>query len=183
MRRISGYVILLLVTVAAEADAFRCDGGLVREGDRRFEVLLDCDEPDFIWSITDLYFPRYAPFEEIWIYNLDPHRLIRVLHFRDGRLQRIETAGYGFREADFPDRPCRPSEIRTGMTVYELLLRCGEPIERVYRPFYYVPDPRYSYQYAFRAVEDWYYAGDPRYQPRRVRVRDAIVIDVSTRLD
>jgi hypothetical protein len=33
---------------------------------------------------------------EIWTYNFGPHELIYVLTFRDDRLVRIQTRGYGY---------------------------------------------------------------------------------------
>lgn len=169
--------------VVPDAHALRCNGSLVSEGDRRFEVRRACGEADFVWQVRDPRFARYAPYEEVWYYNRGPQRLIRALHFRNARLRRIETAGYGFRERDTADRPCRPADLRAGMTAYELLHTCGEPVERTYTRVRHVPHAHDPHRYEERVVEDWFYAEDVRYLPRRVRIRDGIVIDVTTRFD
>ncbi len=175
--------VVLLVVPLAEAHALRCNGSLVSEGDRSFEVRKACGEPNYRAAIQDPAYAGYTPYEETWFYNFGPQRLIRVLHFRDGRLRRIETAGRGFREGHVDDRPCRPADFSQGMTAYELLERCGEPIERTYRRVTPPRDWRYYPRYERVTVEDWYYDQDERYRPRRVRLHDGRIVDVSTRLD
>jgi len=179
-----GVLMVGLLLPAGEAWAFRCNGSLVSEGDRRFQVERACGEPDHVESITDPYFARYWPYEEIWVYNRGPQRLLRVLHFRDGRLRRIETGGHGFDEARADRQPCTPRDMRSGMTAYELLVRCGEPVDRSYHRVTMTRDARGTWRHhPHRVVEDWFYADDDRYRPRRVRIRDGFVIEVSTRLD
>ena len=109
--------LLLTVLLVLWADALtanvrtlRCRGQLVSIGDTREEVKQRCGEPDHLshWQeghdttvarIFDYETERYqAPVRldtpiqmEIWIYDADTSRLIRTLHFENGRLIRIET--------------------------------------------------------------------------------------------
>ncbi|NIR58745.1 MAG: DUF2845 domain-containing protein, partial [Gammaproteobacteria bacterium] len=72
----------------------RCGTDLVREGDPAYQVRRACGEPDWIGR----YHWDHGTHAEVWHYNFGPNDLIRILHFRDGRLRRIETAGRGFVE-------------------------------------------------------------------------------------
>ena len=109
--------LLLAVLLVFWADAgtanvrtLRCRGQLVSIGDTRDEVKQRCGEPDHLsrWQeghntavarIFDYETERYqAPVRvdtpiqmEIWIYDKNATRLIRTLHFENGRLIRIET--------------------------------------------------------------------------------------------
>jgi len=176
---------LLAVAVAGDAEAFRCNGQLVDTGERRFEVERTCGAPDFVEHGHGGSHLHHGVDDEIWFYNFGPHRLLRVLHFRNARLRRIDTAGYGFREDDIDQRPCRPDELRANRTSYELLQRCGEPVERTRRVVTIAHDGRHGghHGHGRHVVEDWYYLGGERHFDRRVRLREGRVIEVSSRLD
>lgn len=183
-RACSILVLLLICGFAADAHALRCPDGLVGEGDRRFEVERKCGEPSYVEAVRDPVYARYSPHDESWHYNFGPRQMLRILHFRDGRLRRIDTAGYGFREGEIgADRPCRPADFSTGMTAYELLASCGEPVEQSYSRVSPPREWRNRHGHHQRTVEDWYYHQDERYKPRRVRILDGVVVDVSTRLN
>jgi hypothetical protein len=102
--------VLWVGEAVASQRTLRCDGRLVSIGDTRSEVEQNCGEPDRLsrWQgndnttvvrIFDYETERYqapvrveTPIEtEIWIYELGPTRLVRTLHFENGRLIRIET--------------------------------------------------------------------------------------------
>ena len=162
------------------AEALRCNGNLVDEGDRAFEVRSACGAPDYV---QPLYAHGHGPSHvdaELWYYNFGPQRLLRELRFRSGRLRHIRTPGRGFRE---PDRAgdCAPVDVATGMTAYELLARCGEPVQREARHLLR-PDHRRGRDYGRRRVwiEDWYYPFADQYLDRRVRLIDGRVTDVDT---
>jgi hypothetical protein len=120
---------LLLAGGPAAADSMRCDGGVVRTGDRSFEVLRRCDEPSFRDEWDEYLAYHYLPSAHVeeWVYNFGPSRLVHVLHFRNGKLTRIDTDGRGY---DEPNGDCQPNDIFSGMTQYALLSRCGPPDAR-----------------------------------------------------
>lgn len=169
-----------LATVSPRAEALRCGGDLVREGDLSYSVRAACGEPDW----TQAYHGFHGGGEEVWHYNFGPNDLIRILHFRDGRLRRIQTAGRGFLEPDQPG-PCRPADIVTGMTALELLKRCGDPAQRDRRRVHYRldrPTLQPPNHHRFREVfaEDWYYDFGDNYLARRVRLVDGVVVEIDT---
>ncbi len=107
--------------------ALRCDEGIVDQGDRTFDVLRQCGEPDFV----DRWFEGLAfayPFGvevEEWYYDFGPQRLVRMLRFRNGRLVSVETGSYSF--SDYVDGRCDAYDIDPGLSKFELIVRCGEP--------------------------------------------------------
>ena len=93
----------LIITAASDAGGsqFRCRGGLVRAGDTMPEVVNDCGEPIFInrpgsvvIQIGGVLWPIGV--DEEWIYNLGPHRFIRFVRFRGGRVVDIGHGNYGW---------------------------------------------------------------------------------------
>ena len=96
----------------AKADALRCGSRLVTFGDTRAAVRNICGEPTDIQTRSILRRPTYdlngrviyygdgyveIPVE-VWIYNFGPYKLMRQIRFVDGRVDEIETMGYGYRE-------------------------------------------------------------------------------------
>jgi hypothetical protein len=75
----------LFFASAGDLFAMRCGNALVLTGDREFEVLRKCGEPDFV-SIDG------------WAYNLGPNLFIHYLRFDNGRLTEIELGEYGWDE-------------------------------------------------------------------------------------
>lgn len=94
------------------ADAMRCGSRLVTFGDTRAAVRNLCGEPSDVQTRTILRRPSYdlhgRPIYfgdgyieipvEIWIYNFGPYKLMRQVRFVDGRVDEIETIGYGYHE-------------------------------------------------------------------------------------
>ena len=115
MRALLTIPILLLANafaVQAHADAMRCGSRLVTVGDTRDAVRSICGEPNDIQTRSIVRRPSYelngrvifygdgyveVPVE-IWTYNFGPYKLIRRVRFVDGRVDDIETLGYGYRE-------------------------------------------------------------------------------------
>ena len=113
--RIPALLIALLlagVATTANADALRCGSRLVTFGDTRAAVRSICGEPADIQTRSILRRPTYdlngrivyygdgyvdIPVE-IWVYNFGPYKLMRQIRFVDGRVEEIETMGYGYRE-------------------------------------------------------------------------------------
>lgn len=114
--------LLLIVMIAAPAEAFHCGSKLLKVGMHSTEVVAICGEPasrrhlgyalrryDFgarrrlapRW--TDYHNPGYGQLSEEliiteYVYNFGPRKLMRRLIFEGGILVRIETLGYGYRK-------------------------------------------------------------------------------------
>jgi len=106
-------VMLACMTSTAHADAMRCGSKLVTFGDTRSAVRSMCGEPSDIQTRSILRRPTYNVHGrivyfgdgyveipvEVWVYNLGPYKLMRQVRFVDGRVDEIETMGYGYRES------------------------------------------------------------------------------------
>lgn len=125
IKRISGLAGFLLFLTSAPVFAWRCERGFVDTGDSAQTVLKKCGRPDFIFGTSGKSTRTRAP--ALWYYDLGPAQLIRVLKFRGGILENMDTAGYGL--SAIP-QSCTPADLRPGMNVYALAKRCGTPRSR-----------------------------------------------------
>ncbi len=109
-------ILLLLVASSASASDFRCGSDIISPGDRKFDVLRKCGNPDNVevWeevrikrNLGDHLFlpgeepPGYLFAKELvtveeWDYNLGSGRFTRYLTFENGRLIKITTGDYGY---------------------------------------------------------------------------------------
>jgi len=107
----------------------RCGASLVDIGDWPVEVKESCGEPDYVARYPSATLPGIGVVEEVehWYYNRGPQQFIRRLEFRNGRLQREESLGYGF--SGTSPGPCAPSAIDTGTSEFEVVTRCGQPLD------------------------------------------------------
>jgi hypothetical protein len=128
-------LLLAALVFAADAHALRCGNRIVTTGDRDFQVIERCGEPFWTNSYSELHVTGLdGPVEhraervyEEWFYNFGPRSLVQRLVFADGRLVKIESAGYGEREIG---QNCDDSALRSGATAGEVVLRCGPPRSR-----------------------------------------------------
>jgi Protein of unknown function (DUF2845) len=88
--------------------ALDCEGRLVSLGHAPWEVHAICGEPTQIEDTLQLihkpvygpsgrvvdYFPMAVP-KSMWTYNFGSSRLVYLLTFLEGKLVKIDTAGYG----------------------------------------------------------------------------------------
>lgn len=164
----------------AEAAALRCVGDLVTEGDYAYEVRRVCGEPAAIQPLDDPAHHDHGPSEEIWYYDLGDNRLLRALHFLEGRLRRIEVTDRATGSGEGDGR-CRPAEIVAGMSSYRLLQACGEPAQRERRHVRRQAFPQGQSGLVHDVlVEQWFYEFGPNRFDRRVRLEDGEVVDVET---
>jgi len=174
-------IALLGLLVARDAAAMRCGNQLVDEGDYAYEVRRACGEPDAVQPLGGPFADIYGSDEEIWYYDFGDARFVRVLHFRNGRLQRIETSDRGLGPGEATGH-CRPNDIVPGMTSYRLLLVCGVPVQQDRRYVRRTPDPRrFPHLVEDVLVEQWIYEFGGGYLPRLVRVEDGKVVSVDVR--
>lgn len=173
-------VLMVCLGVAAPAVAFRCGTDLIQEGDRKYDVIENCGEPDFRDRHAGAYLEGIGPVDitETWYYNQGPSRLIRILTFRHGRLRSVETGGRGFTESAVR-RACDPYTLDIGMSKYELRTRCGEPVSR--NSWFEHGASRLHKQHGFHGtvrVEEWIYVfGGNRFR-RYIRMVNGRVIAI-----
>ena len=134
------YLIVLSLTFVwvGEAHALRCGNRIVDRGDYDFQVRERCGEPYWTQTYSELIVsgmegPLERRTERIydeWYYNFGPRNLVQRMVFLDGRLIKIESAGYGERRVG---GDCSDIALRRGATTGEVVLRCGEPASRTSR--------------------------------------------------
>lgn len=172
---------LLLAGAPAAADVMRCDGQVIKTGDRSFDVQRKCGEPTYRDEWDEYLYDHGYPVAhtEQWYYNFGPSRLVHVLAFRNGQLTRIDTDGYGF---DRAGGDCRAGDIFTGMSQYTLLASCGNPdsSERRYELRSFPrQDGRRTYPMTVR-VDEWIYNFGPSSFIRIVTLINGRVDEIET---
>lgn len=172
---------LSAVLLPQAAWALRCDGHLVRQGDRAAQVREDCSAPFFIdhyvappgVGVNTPAEPGAAVVGEAWYYNFGPQRLMVRLDFSNGVLQREQTLGYGFVGKG---GPCDYHVITTGMSVADLIAKCGFPAHRRRNMLAgaYYGNPQSVPAWA----ETWFYPADGSTRAREVQLQNGRVEDV-----
>ncbi|MDX1495948.1 MAG: DUF2845 domain-containing protein [Salinisphaeraceae bacterium] len=163
----------------------RCDRRIVSEQDSMFEVQARCGDP----ALRDRHPPVNAygqgyfgyP-EETWYYNFGPNRLLHVLEFRNKRLVKIRTDGYGFVMPE--NTHCLPGDIHRSMSKLRLVAECGEPNQQEH---YYQLVPQFRHGYIAGHVgvlrEIWLFNFGPRRLLHEVILEDGYVTDVKARTE
>ncbi|HET7315524.1 DUF2845 domain-containing protein [Salinisphaera sp.] len=177
----------MLLPAIAHADSLRCDGRLVTNGDTVVSVLHACGQPSFRdpwWGNAPA--GGVPPMME-WTYNYGPRRLMDQIVFRNGKVMSIHTAGYGFRAGRLPPSgSCEPTTILPGLSKYELLETCGEPVQRsggyVYSHVLTEGGHRYFLNNGAHRVyhERWIYNFGANRLLREVIMENARVVSVQT---
>ncbi len=174
--------LLLLPAGQVTADSMRCDGQLVRSGDRGWQVERACGVPDVREQLETVQTAdgTVVARHERWYFNMGPQRLVREVELQEGRVTRIRSGGYGYRT--LPGGPCRAREISRGMSRLELLGRCGEPdIRETLPPRRVVKHGRYGYGRVIGPDrEEWVYEFRPGGLPRVVTLEGGEVTRVET---
>lgn len=172
---------VLLAASVAHA-AFRCGTSLVDVGDWPVEVRERCGEPDYVAVYPAQTVPGLGVTTTIehWYYNPGPQGLIRRLEFRNGELRREDSLGYGFHTP--PDVRCSSRFLRDGLSEYEVISRCGEPLsQRLYwRAF---GNARQGYPLAsvvVMPVKEWLYEFGSNQFRRVVVLHNGLVVEVRT---
>jgi hypothetical protein len=180
------FLALLLMLASPSAFALRCGTRLVTEGSQDFQVRDRCGDPFYADTyVTTEVFGARGPIEQfrdvqydVWYYNFGPRNLMRRFVFRDGVLLREETLGYGVDEIG---DDCNPNRDYRGVSVGELIARCGEPASRRtnYDTFVRRPIPGYE-RYRDQRREEWIYDfGENRFL-RLIRLIDGRVEDIES---
>ena len=153
---------LSMVPVAHAAGTVHCGSRIVAEGDTASKLIAACGEPAYrdVWSLYPLAYGVIADVEE-WYYNFGPNLLMRIVHLHAGKIEEIDSDGYGYTDPSEPS--CVGSDITEGLSKYRLLLECGEPLTRrvvsTYEPYNGGYNGRHHGRNSFEAVfrEEWVY--------------------------
>ncbi len=183
----TGLLLLALLSPAPShaADSLRCRSRIIAVEAIAPAVLAACGEPSYreVWNYYDQSYAGFVGDTEAWTYNFGPNQLLRILRFRNGRVTRIDTEGYGFNAT--PDGRCSPNDIVEGLSKYRLVSYCGEPALRqaagYLQPFrrrgrYDTLPPGNFLTPGYR--EEWTYNFGARYFLRRVMLENGRVVDV-----
>ncbi|MEQ5835355.1 DUF2845 domain-containing protein [Marinobacter halodurans] len=121
---------LLAIWPALSQAAFRCGTGLVDVGDWPVEVEERCGQPDYVAVYPEASLPGIGIVQTVehWYYNPGPSGFVRRLVFRNGKLTKEESMGYGFLPGAAGD--CKPNDLREGMNEFEIVRRCGDPLSK-----------------------------------------------------
>ncbi|SFM69424.1 DUF2845 domain-containing protein [Marinobacter zhejiangensis] len=180
--RLLPLVLLLALQTWPATAAFRCGNSLVDIGDWPVEVRERCGEPDHIAVYPSAAVPGLGVTDTIehWYYNPGPHRLIRRLEFRDGKLYREESLGYGFVTGS--GERCSSGFLREGLSEYEVLSRCGEALsQRVYWRSFDAGWPGYpGAGVVVMPVKEWLYEFGRNEFRRVVVLQNGLVVEVRT---
>ncbi|KAA6185650.1 DUF2845 domain-containing protein [Thiohalocapsa marina] len=107
MRTVVFFVALLLAV--GPAHALRCGNAIVSKGDSTMTLRHECGEPTQVEQVVDrvpyraydqLNNSYYTAYEErpyeVWTYNFGPNRFVQRIVVKDGKIQSIESQGYGY---------------------------------------------------------------------------------------
>ncbi len=109
------FLLFSLMLFSTSSHAIRCGNKIINTGDTKYKILARCGEPDFVETREKYYPPgcngynyydnRYGTTRfpichveliEVWTYNFGPHKFIKELVFRDGKLKEINNLEYGY---------------------------------------------------------------------------------------
>ena len=143
-----------------------------------------CGEPYWIDRYVDtevvgtqapVQYQRDIPVE-VWYYNFGPRQFIAQLVFRDGTLTAQASLGYG---VDQIGSTCNPDRDWVGLSVGELVARCGEPATRRSASGYVVRRPAPGVErWRDLREEDWTYEFADGHRPRVLHLRQGRVAGV-----
>lgn len=171
---------LLFAVLPSRAWALRCGTRIVKQGDLAPQVRDECGDPFFVDTyvgspgvgVETPVEPGAAVTTEAWYYNFGPQRLMVRLEFSGGVLAREQTLGYGFVGNG---GPCNFTGISVGMSVADLIARCGLAPSRSRNPLAYS-----AYQGAQAPAwgETWTYPADGSRATREILLQEGRVTDI-----
>lgn len=170
---------LVCLALSPPAFAWRCQGRIVDQGDSEARVARLCGPPALTDSFIVRLYPGYAIARrvDVWYYNPGPGSFVRRLRFNNGRLQGIQTQGYGF--STLPQGQCDLDRLHAGMSEFELLVRCGKPARRNFN----VPPGAYglSAPVSPLRLQEWFYVPVDNRPGLDITLVGGQVADIETR--
>ena len=172
-----------IISVQSSQAALRCGTALVSEDAWPTEVEELCGAPDYVAEYPTATVPGLGVVqtEAHWYYNPGPQRFVQRLTFRNGKLARIESLGYGFHTSKTAS--CDTSTFRHASNEYELVARCGEPLSK--RVEWKLPTPRKrseTWQTLQPVlVQEWLYDFASNQLRQVVTLRNGQVVNIESR--
>jgi len=171
---------LLFAVLPSRAWALRCGTRIVKQGDLAPQVRDECGDPFFVDTyvgspgvgVETPVEPGAAVTTEAWYYNFGPQRLMVRLEFSGGVLAREQTLGYGFVGNG---GPCELTGISIGMSMADLIARCGLAPSRSRNPLAY---SAYQGGQAPAWGETWTYPADGSRAAREILLQEGRVTDI-----
>ena len=171
---------LMALLLPSRAWALRCGTHIVQQGAIASQVRNECGDPFFVdyyvgspgVGVETPVEPGAAVTTEVWYYNFGPQRLMVRLEFSGGVLACEQTLGYGFIGKG---GACDFNQITTGMSVAELIARCGLAPSRTRNP---LAVAAYLGPRAPAWSETWFYPADGSRAAREVELQQGRVVDV-----
>ena len=189
------YCIVLALVLPSEAasasssGSLRCGNDLVSVGNTKAEVIIKCGAPDWkddwtneiINNVNTADELRVSVDRERWVYNFGPNSFLRFLLFENGRLINISTGGYGYDEKHPAIKPCDGDEIKTGLTQFEILQRCGQPFFKdTRREERLVNVDDFTKRLIINRVDEWTYNFGPNRFLRILKFENGELVDIKT---
>ena len=174
---------------ASASDTLRCGKRLVSVGDNKAEVLIKCGEPAWkdawrdqvINNVNTVNAFRVNIDHERWVYNFGRNSFLRFLLFENGRLIKIATGDYGYDDTKAAAKRCDSGEIRTCITQYEILQRCGEPAFKDSREVEQLTSAdEHTNTLTIKHVDEWTYNFGPNKFLRILKFENGELVDVET---
>ena len=115
---------------------------------------------------------------DVWYYNFGPQRLLVRLLFRDGRLAREESLGYGVTDIG---GDCNLDGLSQGTSAGEIYARCGAPTSRHQRQRTEIRrDGRGNERLSSVRLEDWIYDIGEHRRMRVLTLENGRLLQVSS---
>jgi hypothetical protein len=109
-----------------------CADKIISVGDRSYDLITKCGEPDWKQSHAEEIIERDSKVKtfiavEEWTYDLGPQRFTRIFKLRDGKVVDVQSGGYGTVKEQSTKRQCSDQIISTGDSAADVITKCGEP--------------------------------------------------------
>lgn len=169
----TAFLLLLSAALTARADDnLQCPNAIVSAGAVYDEILAACGEPAFRERVGATL--PGADYDEEWLYNFGPRKLLRILRLREGKLALIEDDGYGFTQA--PKLSCDFYSLKERMSKFRLLYSCGKPDRRETVAAYRAIEGSSAVQPIVR--ERWHYNAASGERIRTVTMENGRIVNV-----
>ena len=153
-------------------DNMQCPNGIASAGMVADEIVSACGEPTFRERVGATL--PGASYDEEWLYNFGPRKLLRILRLRENRLSAIEDDGFGFNKP--PDLSCDFYSLKERMSKFRLLLACGKPTRRETLAAYRSIEGSTAVQPIVR--ERWHYNAASGERVRTVTLENGRIVNV-----
>ena len=183
-------LLFLARSAFAEDGQLRCNGSIVDPGMNMNQVTRLCGEPtateihDIMVRQVNKKAGERDTFEnkEAWLYDLDPGSYVRVVMFKQGKVEYTKITELRGRGNEMADNKCEkaPGKVAPGVDAVLVKYLCGDPssVSVISEEFQPVGDEKNKNKTVTRRIrtEQWQYRG--KRGSLRVILRDAIVTRV-----